>query len=97
MLWLVTQALWFGLAALVILFDRRLMSRAFDPNADAGFIDLKDRSPTPFLGLMLIFGGIVLPFYFWYSRRSLAAVLVGIVLMFALGLLVGAVRAAILA
>lgn len=97
MLWLVTQILWFGLAALIILIDRRLMNRAFDPNTtDVEIVDLKDRSATPFLGLMLIFGGLVLPFYFWYSRRSAAAVLVGIVLMFALGIVVARARIALL-
>ena len=37
---------------------------------DPESIDLKDRSATPFLLLMLVLGGLVIPFYFWYSRRA---------------------------
>jgi hypothetical protein len=95
--WLFIQALWFGLAAAVIFVDRRLMDQpvgALAPDQlDA--VDLKDRSAAPFLGLMLIFGGLVIPFYMWHSRRSFGAVVTGIGLMIACAVVVGIVASAI--
>ncbi len=87
MQWLLVQAIWFGLAALTIFVDRRLLSRPIDME-DPEHVDLKDRSATPFLLLMLVLGGCVIPFYLWYSRRSGAAVLAGIGLMLAFAVFV---------
>jgi Mg/Co/Ni transporter MgtE len=88
MSWLIVQMLWFGLAASIIAIDRQLVKKPLDP-ADLANVDLKDRSAAPFLGLMLIFGGFVIPFYLWYSRRSGAAVVAGVGLMIVCALIVG--------
>ena len=95
MSWLLVQALWFGLAALIIVLDRQAGARNSELDPDVP--DLQDRSVAPFLFLMIIFGGLVIPFYMWISRRSTAAVLVGIGLMVACGIVVTFAAAAILA
>jgi hypothetical protein len=92
--WFLTQALWFGLAASIIHADRQMMSRPIDPQ-DLENVDLKDRSATPFLLLMLVLGAFVIPFYLWYSRRSGAAVLAGLGLMVACTVVVGFVAVAL--
>jgi hypothetical protein len=98
MAWLLVQALWFGLAAAIILVDRQLMTKpveSVDPQDLAG-VDLKDRSVGPFLLMMVVFGGLVIPFYLWYSRRSGAAVAAGVGLMLACGAVVAVASAALL-
>jgi hypothetical protein len=87
--WLLTQLLWFGLAAGTIAVDRRLLATPVDMS-DPEHVDLRDRSATPFLLLMLVLGGIVIPFYFWYSRRSVGAVLAGVGIMVVISLVVAA-------
>jgi hypothetical protein len=92
--WILTQLLWFGLGAATIAVDRQLLARPMDLD-DPESIDLKDRSATPFLLLMLVLGGLVIPFYFWYSRRSVAAVLAGIGILIAMTAVVGTVAVAL--
>jgi len=91
MSWLLVQALWFGLAASIILVDRQLVNSRVDPEVP----DLKDRSVGPYLLLMLLFGGLIIPFYLWQSRRSGAAILAGIGLMIACGVVVSMVAGAL--
>jgi hypothetical protein len=92
--WFVIQMIWFGLAASTIFVDRKLMSSPIDLE-NPEYVDLKDRSATPFLLLMLVLGSFVIPFYLWYSRRSGAAVLAGIGLMVAYTAFVAFVAAAL--
>jgi hypothetical protein len=90
--WFVAQVIWFGLAASTIYVDRKLLSSPIDMS-DPEHVDLKDRSASPFLLLMLVLGGFVIPFYLWYSRRSAAAVLAGIGIMVGCTVFVGFVSA----
>jgi hypothetical protein len=85
MSWLVIQALWFGLAALIISIDKQLVP----PELDSGVPDLRDRGTGQFLALMVIFGGLVIPFYLWHSRRTAAAVVAGIGLAIGCAFVIG--------
>ena len=86
---ILVQLLWFGLSASIILVDANLMKKPIEPSTlDLDNVDLKDRSVGSFVIAMLIFGGFVIPFYLWYSRRTSAAVVAGIGLMLACGFVV---------
>ncbi|HET6319339.1 MAG TPA: hypothetical protein VFG86_23020 [Chloroflexota bacterium] len=98
MSWLVIQALWFGLAASIILVDGQLMRQrlAVAPaGPDPETYDLKDRSVGSFVLAMVLLGGFVIPFYLWYSRRSSRAVVVGIGLMVGCAALIALLSAAL--
>jgi hypothetical protein len=96
MSWLLIQLLWFGLAASVILVDANLMKGTVDPGTvDLETVDLKDRGVGSLLVIMVLLGGLVIPFYMWYSRRTAAAVGVGIALMLGCGFVVALAASAL--
>ena len=84
---LIGWILWFGLAALVILVDRKLVAAA--PAGDALAMDVTDRSVSQYLMLQVLFGGLVIPFYLWNSRKTAGAAVLGVVLMLVCSTIVG--------
>jgi hypothetical protein len=80
------QLIWFGLGAAIIVVDKRLIQQRVTDEPD-----LTDRGVGQYLMLMLLFGGFVIPFYMWNSRRTHSAVLAGIGLMLVCGLIVALV------
>ena len=86
---IVAWLLWFGLAALVIVVDRKLVASAAPADGPVENLDITDRSVSQYLLLQVLFGGFVIPFYLWNSRKTGAAVAVGVVLMIACSLIVG--------
>jgi predicted Kef-type K+ transport protein len=90
MRWLIAQLVWVTLAALIILIDARdVKARAHPDNTD-----LTNRSVGQYLPFMALFGGFLIPFYLWNSRKTGGAVLAGLVLMVACGVVVGLVVSA---
>jgi hypothetical protein len=87
MAWLLAEIAWFGLAAGIILIDRQMVAASTKPDEP----DLKDRSITQYLLFMILFGGFIIPFYLWNSRRNGGAVLVGLVLMVVCATVVGTI------
>jgi hypothetical protein len=83
----VAWLMWFGLAALIMVVDRRMMANAVTGD---GVPDLTDRSPGMYLAFMLLFGGWVIPFYMYNSRRTGKAVIAGILLACTSSLIVSA-------
>lgn len=83
----IAQLVWFGLAALIMFIDRNLVEAQSDPCNP----DITDRSPVSYLLFMLLFGGFVIPFYLWNSRKTSGAVIAGIGLMCACALVAGLV------
>jgi hypothetical protein len=89
---IVAQILWFGLAALVILVDRKLVAAAQPVTPDGASLDnydITDRGIGSYLLLQVLFGGFVIPFYMWNSRKTGAAVAAGIALMLVCACVVG--------
>jgi len=80
----IAQIIWFGLSALVIVADRKLLATAAAP-VDVENYDLTDRSIWQYLILQVLFGGLVIPFYLWNSRRTATAALIGVGLMVVCG------------
>ena len=79
----VAQLVWFGLAAFIMFVDRHMVEAQSDPSNP----DITDRSPVGYLLFTLIFGGLVIPFYLWNSRKTSGAVIAGIGLMFGCALI----------
>jgi hypothetical protein len=91
MSYLLVQALWVGMAALIISIDKQLVP----PQLDTGVPDLRDRGTGQFIWLMLLFGGLVIPFYLWHSRRTATAAIVGFGLAGLCAIIIGVLAAAI--
>jgi len=87
MRWVFAELLWFGLAALIILIDARQVEAQADPEHP----DLTSRGVGQYLPFMLVFGGFLIPFYMWNSRKTAGAVVVGLGLMAICAVIVGAV------
>ena len=93
---LIAQLLWFGLAALVIVVDRQLAAGVAAANAGTlENYDLADRRIGQYLVLQLLFGGFVIPFYLWNSRKTGSAALLGVGLMIVCAVIVYAVLVAL--
>jgi hypothetical protein len=87
MRWMFAQMVWVGLAAVIIMLD----ARDVEARAVPGEVDLTNRGVGQYLPFMALFGGFLIPFYMWNSRKSGAAVLAGIGLMVACAFVVGLV------
>ena len=95
---IVGQLLWFGLSAAVILIDRKLVAAGQPATPDGASLDnydITDRGISSYLMLQVLFGGFVIPFYLWNSRKSGAAVAAGIGLMLVCAAIVGVALAAL--
>jgi len=90
MRWVFGELLWFGLAAAIIFVDARQVEAAADPEHP----DLTNRGVVQYLPFMLLFGGFLIPFYLWNSRKTAGAVLAGLGLMFGCAFVVGLVLGA---
>ncbi len=90
MQWMFAQMLWVGLAAVIIVLDARDVEARRDP----AVADLTKRGVGEYLPFMALFGGFLIPFYMWNSRKSGAAVLAGLGLMVACAFVVALVMQA---
>ncbi len=71
---IVTWIVWWGGLALIIFIDGKLRDRAMRRD---GEVNLQPRSVWPYLVVGLLCGALVLPIYFWVTRRSVRGLLVG--------------------
>src|SRR5262245_15512922 len=80
MVWLVTEIFWFGLVAIIIATDAGARKRK---STTTESIDLSDKSVWPWMMVALVGGPLVLPVYFWRTRRNTGALAAGVGLMVA--------------
>jgi hypothetical protein len=79
MLLLIRTIIWWGSAALLIAIDSNYRKKKVDPDPNAP--DLSDKSVAPWLLVAAVAGSLVFPFYFYSTRKSLIAALLGVLLV----------------
>ena len=79
MLWLIKSLIWWGTAALLIGIDSSRRRKKVD--RDPSNPDLSDKSVGPWLIVAAVAGSLVFPFYFYSTRKTATAALVGVLLI----------------
>jgi hypothetical protein len=71
---LLSWAIWWGGLVAIIKVDQARRDRQMRA---AGAVNFENKSVTQYLLFGLLCGGLVLPLYFWVTRKSAGAVLLG--------------------
>src|SRR5689334_10932200 len=83
-------AVWWGGIVAIIKIDQKRRDAAMRA---AGDVNFEDKSVLPYLVLGVICGGLVLPVYFWTTRKTGVGVLIGIGLAFVVAIVSGVFQA----